>query len=195
MPRAGLSTDVVVAEAARLVDDEGAQALTLSALAQRFGVAQPSLYKHVAGLDDLHGRLAVLATRDLGAAMRRAASGRSGAEATAAVAVAYRDHAREHPGTYAYLLRPRADDPRHAEAAQEVLDVLADVLASYGIERDEAVQRAAQEPHRVDQVALALELAGGFAMARSTDATFDALVAGLDRALAGWADAVPGRHP
>jgi len=195
VPRAGLSTDVVVAEAARLVDDEGAQALTLSALAQRFGVAQPSLYKHVAGLDDLHGRLAVLATRDLGAAMRRAASGRSGVEATAAVAVAYRDHAREHPGTYAYLLRPRADDPLHAEAAQEVLDVLADVLASYGIEGESDLVDAVRFLRSALHGFVALELAGGFAMARSTDATFDALVAGLDRALAGWADAVPGRHP
>jgi hypothetical protein len=44
VPRAGLSTEVVVAEAARLVDAEGAGSLTLAALAQRFGVAQPSLY-------------------------------------------------------------------------------------------------------------------------------------------------------
>ncbi len=186
MPRAGLSTDVVVAEAARLVDGEGAEALTLSALAQRFGVAQPSLYKHVGGLEDLHGRLAVLATRDLGAAMRRAASGRSGAEATAAVAVAYRDHAREHPGTYAYLLRPRPDDPLHAEAAQEVLDVLADVLASYGIEGESDLVDAVRFLRSALHGFVALELAGGFAMARPVDATFEASLSALDRALSGW---------
>jgi AcrR family transcriptional regulator len=195
MPRAGLSPDVVVAEAARLVDAEGAGALTLSALAQRFGVAQPSLYKHVGGLDDLHGRLALVATRELGAAMRRAASGRSGAQATAAVARAYRDYAREHPGTYAYLLRPRADDDAHAQAAQEVLDVLADVLASYGIAGESDLVDAVRFLRATMHGFVALEIAGGFAMARSTDTSFDALVAGLDRALVGWADAVPGGHP
>ena len=61
MPRAGLSTDVVVAEAARLVDLDGAGALTLRAVAESFGVAQPSLYKHIGGLDDLHHRLALVA--------------------------------------------------------------------------------------------------------------------------------------
>ena len=195
MPRAGLSPEVVVSEAARLVDAEGAGALTLSALAQRFGVAQPSLYKHVGGLDDLHGRLALVATRELGAAMRRAASGRSGAQATAAVARAYRDYAREHPGTYAYLLRPRADDDAHAQAAQEVLDVLADVLASYGIAGESDLVDPVRFLRATMHGFVALEIAGGFAMARSTDTSFDALVAGLDRALVGWADAVPGGHP
>jgi AcrR family transcriptional regulator len=197
VPRAGLSPDVVVAEAARLVDAEGAGALTHSALAQRFGVAQPSLYKHVGGLDDLHGRLAVVAARELGAAMRRAASGRSGAEATAAVATAYRDYAREHPGRYAYLLRPRTDDAAHAEASQEVLDVLADVLASYGIAGETDLVDTVRFLRSTLHGFVALEIAGGFAMARSTDATFDTLVRAIDHALAAWtpAPAVPGRHP
>ena len=186
MPRAGLSAEVLVAEAGRLVDAEGADALTLAALAQRFGVAQPSLYKHVRGLEDLHGRLAVVTTRELGAGMRRAASGRSGADATAAVATAYRDHARAHPGGYGYLLRPRPDDPAHAEAAREVLDVLADVLAGYGIEDEESVVDAVRFLRSTLHGFVALEIAGGFAMSRSADASFDALVRAVDHALSAW---------
>ncbi len=186
MPRAGLSPDVVVAEAARLVDSEGTDALSLSALAQRFGVAQPSLYKHVSGLDDLHGRLAVLATRDLGAALRRAASGRSGASAIAAVATAYRGYAREHPGCYGYLLHPRPDDRSHAEAAEEVLGVLADVLAGYGIAGEAAVVDAVRFLRSALHGFVALELAGGFALARSVDATYAAMLRAIDRALATW---------
>jgi AcrR family transcriptional regulator len=75
----------VVAEAAALVDAEGAEALTLAAVAKRFGVAVPSLYKHVGGLEDLHARLAVVAARDLGTALRRAATGKAGRDALAAV--------------------------------------------------------------------------------------------------------------
>ena len=188
MPRAGLSPDVVVAEAARLVDVEGTGTLTLAALAQRFGVAQPSLYKHVGGLDDLHGRLAVLATRDLGAAMRRAASGRSGRDAVTAVSAAYRDYAREHPGSYGYLLRPRPGDQAHAEAAEEVLGVLADVLAGYGIVDEDAVVDAIRFLRSALHGFVALEIAGGFAMARPADASFDRMVLALDTTLGSWPD-------
>jgi AcrR family transcriptional regulator len=186
VPRAGLSADVVVAEAGRLVDEYGAGALTLAALAQRFGVAQPSLYKHVGGLDDLHGRLAVVATRDLAAALRRAVSGRSGSEALAAAAHAYRRYAGEHPGSYGYLLRARPDDPAHATAAEEVLEVLGAVLASYAIEEDEALVDAVRFLRSALHGFVTLEIHGGFAMARSADATFENVVAGVDRALAGW---------
>ena len=53
MPRAGLNTDRVVAEAMELADEAGLDQLTLAALAVRLGVRQPSLYKHVASLDAL----------------------------------------------------------------------------------------------------------------------------------------------
>ena len=47
MPRAGLSTEIVVAEAADIADDVGWDELTLAAVAARFGVAAPSLCEHV----------------------------------------------------------------------------------------------------------------------------------------------------
>jgi AcrR family transcriptional regulator len=187
VPRAGLSTDLVVAEAVRLVDELGADRLTLAALAQRFGVALPSLYKHVGGLEDLHGRLAVVAARDLGTALRRSATGRSGRDATAAVAGAYRDYARRHPGCYGYLLRPRPDDEDHALASKEVLDIFSDVLAGYGIEREEDAIDTTRLVRSVLHGWVTLETGGGFAMARSVDRSFDRLVDALDHALAAWA--------
>lgn len=186
VPRAGLSADVLVAEAVRLVDEVGPQRLTLAALAQRFGVALPSLYKHLGGLEDLHARLAVVAASDLATTLRRAATGRAGVDALTEVAAAYRRYAAEHPGCYGYLLRPRPDDPAHAEASEEALEVLFGVLAGYGItDQGDAVDAA-----RLLRSALhgwvVLETAGGFAMPRSMDRSFEGLVAGLDRALGTW---------
>jgi len=74
VPRAGLSPEVIVDEAARLVDEAGRERLTLSELAKRFGVAQPSLYKHIKGLDGLNRLLAVRVLREVGETMRRVAS-------------------------------------------------------------------------------------------------------------------------
>src|SRR4051812_23456632 len=100
MARAGLTAERVVAEAAEVADEVGYDRLTLAAVAQRFGVALPSLYKHVDGLPALHRSLATLATGELGEVMARAAVGRSGADALRAAAGAYRDWARAHPGRY-----------------------------------------------------------------------------------------------
>ena len=186
MPRAGLSAEVVVAEAARLVDEHGPGALTLAGLAQRFGVAQPSLYKHVGGLADLHGRLAVLAATDLASRLRTAAVGRAGADATAAVATAYRDYARQHPGRYGYLLRPRPDDDAHTRASGEVLEVLLGVLAGYGISGAPDAVDAARFVRSVLHGFVSLETGGGFAMDRSVDDSFERLVGSLDRALTTW---------
>jgi AcrR family transcriptional regulator len=176
----------VVAEAAREVDEQGAATLTLAGLAQRFGVAQPSLYKHVAGLADLHARLAVLTAGELADRLRTAAIGRAGADATAAVAQAYRDYARGHPGRYGYLLRPRPEDEAHERASGEVLDVLFGVLAGYGISTSPAAVDAARFVRSVLHGFVSLETAGGFAMDRPVDDSFAQLVGSLDRALRTW---------
>lgn len=186
VPRAGLSADVLVAEAVRLVDEVGPQRLTLAALAQRFGVALPSLYKHLGGLDDLHARLAVVAARDLATTLRRAATGRAGVDALTEVAAAYRRYAVEHPGCYGYLLRPRPDDRAHAEAIEEVLEVLFGVLAGYGITDEEDAVDATRLLRSALHGWVVLETGDGFAMPRSVDSSFEALVAGLDRALGTW---------
>jgi AcrR family transcriptional regulator len=186
VPRAGLSTEAVVAEAARLVDEPGNSRLTLAGLAKRFGVALPSLYKHVAGLDDLHGRLAVRVAVEVGDAMRRAATGKATADALRAVAAAYRDYAHRHPGGYAYILRaPAADAPEHLAAASEILDVLYDVFAGYGITGDEAVD-AARFVRSALHGFVSLEVVVGFGMPRSVDRSFDRVVDAVDHALGTW---------
>lgn len=185
VPRAGLSGDVVVDVAAALVDEAGADRLTLAAVAKRCGVALPSLYKHVDGLDDLHHRLAVRALTDLGDALRRSATGRAGGQAVRSLAAAYRDYARSHPGCYGYVLRARTGDAAHAAAAGEVLAVLYDVFAGYGLTDSVAVD-AARFVRSTLHGFVSLELGGGFGMPESVDASFDRLVDAVDRALAAW---------
>ena len=106
MPRAGLDPDVVVRRASALIDEHGLQALTLARVAGELGVATPSLYKHVGGLDDLIGRVAVAVTAELAARLGAASRGRSGRDALQAIADEYRRFAREHPGTYPLTQRP-----------------------------------------------------------------------------------------
>jgi AcrR family transcriptional regulator len=186
VPRAGLTPAVVVAEAARVADRVGLDRLTLASVAQRLGVALPSLYKHVRGLEGLQQKLAVQAVTELTAAMTVVAVGRSGRDALHAVADAYRAYAKEHPGRYAASLRAAdPDDPAHTAAATAAVDVFLAVLSGYGIEGDRAIH-ATRAARSMMHGFVALENAGGFGMPQSVEESYDLMVDAVDRALRAW---------
>jgi len=177
VPRAGLSGPAVIAEAALLADEVGLDHLTLAALAARFGVAVPSLYKHVDGLEAVRRGVAIIGLRGLRDAM-------AASEGYRAVAHAYRDWAHTHPGRYAATLRAvPAGDAEYEAAAMGVLTLVNVVLARHGLDGPAAIDGA-----RLLRATLhgfvSLEAAGGFGMPRDVDASFDrlldALAAGLD---------------
>lgn len=117
MPRSGLDTTRVVAQAARIADEEGLAALTLASVAESLGVRAPSLYNHVDGLPGLLRLLTLLSVGEqLTDAMRNAAVGRSGADALRSVAYAYRAYAQEHPGRYAATIRAPAPEDTESSA-------------------------------------------------------------------------------
>jgi AcrR family transcriptional regulator len=186
MPRAGLTPQRVVEEAGAVADATGLDRLTLAAVADRFGVAVPSLYKHVSGLDGLRRDLAVQAVRELTAALSRAAVGRAGRDALHVMADAYRAYATAHPGRYAASVRaPAPDDTEHLAAADDALGVFFSVLAGYGIRGGDAIDairglRAAMHGF------VALETGGGFGLPHSVDASYHRLVDALDTAFRTW---------
>jgi AcrR family transcriptional regulator len=183
MARAGLTPDVVVAAAAALADREGLEAVTLARLAADAGVRPPSLYAHVAGLDDVRRRLAIHGARELAVALRDAATGRAGGDALRAIAAAHRQYARAHPGTYLAAQRaPAADDVEARAAAAEVVDVLRAVLAGYGLEGDDAIHAARAVRSALHGFAM-LEAGGGFGIKLGVDESFARMVDLLDQGL------------
>ncbi len=133
-PRPGLGEAAVIRAAAALVDAEGVNALTLSRLAARLGVRIPSLYNHVAGLEDVRRGVALLGMRELTAALTRGAVGRAGEDGVVALAEAYRLFAHERPGLYDATLRaPDPTDSLLQEASGELMAVVRAVLTPYGL--------------------------------------------------------------
>jgi AcrR family transcriptional regulator len=184
MARAGIDPATVVAAAADLADAEGLEAVTLTRLADELGVRPPSLYAHIGGLDDLRRRLGARGNTELAAALSHAIEGRSGPDAVRALAVAYRDYARAHPGTYAALQRSRdlADDNEARAAGDAVVRVALAALRGYPVEGDDAIHAVRLIRITLDGF-VSLEAAGGFAMNLSADETFERLVALLDLGL------------
>ncbi len=120
--RAGLDRAVVVEAAAKLVDEEGVEQLSLGRLAERLGVRTPSLYNHVAGLPGLRHELALYCARDLLARLTRATIGMARADAIFALADTYRAYARQYPGRYTFTIQaPTADDPQMTAVAEDIL--------------------------------------------------------------------------
>ncbi|NJP31427.1 TetR/AcrR family transcriptional regulator [Micromonospora thermarum] len=186
MPRAGLTPDTVVREAARLADEVGHDRLTLAALATRLGVALPSLYKHVRGADALAQRLSVLATAELADEMTAAAAGHAGADALRAVATAYRAYARRHPGRYPAAQRaPDPADAEHQAAGERAVGVVYAVLRGYGVTGEPAVDAVRMFRSAVHGF-VSLEAAGGFGLPQDVDRSFERLLDGLDAAFRSW---------
>lgn len=187
VPRAGLTPDVVAGTAADLADEHGWAQLTLSAVATSLGVRQPSLYKHVASLAALRRRVSSLAVAELRERLTVAVAGRAGTDALVRLAGAYRDYAHEFPGRYAAsVIAPTTDDAEHIRASQAILTTLAAVLRGYGITDDvdnEDALHAIRALRAMLHGFVALESAGGFALALDLDESFDRLVSGFDMAL------------
>jgi AcrR family transcriptional regulator len=140
VPRAGLTTDRVVAEAAQLADEVGPGQLTLAALAARLGVRQPSLYKHVASLDSLRQLIAKRGKAEVSDVLGRAAIGLARDDALVAMAHAWRAWALDHPGLYQIAERaPAPGDADHQAVADRTVAVIAAVMAGYGLHGDDAI--------------------------------------------------------
>jgi AcrR family transcriptional regulator len=191
VPRAGLNTDRVVAEAADLADEVGLDQLTLAALAARLGVRQPSLYNHVASLDALRRLLAMRGKAELAGVLGQAAIGRARDDALVAMAHVWRAWALDHPGRYQAAQAGAAPgDAEHEAVSRRTVEVVAAVMDGYGLDGDDAIDAI-----RAYRAALhgfvSVEASGGFAFPNSVDRSFDRLIHALVLALSSWSN-VPG---
>ncbi|MGW6540139.1 TetR/AcrR family transcriptional regulator [Streptomyces sp. NPDC055051] len=188
MVRAGLTAERVTVAAAELADEAGLDRVTMSQVARRLGVKDASLYAHVRNLEDLRGRIALLAADEKTIRIAEATAGRSGRDALVAFANAWRAYAHEHPGRYTATQTPIRIDPELAATApgpRRAVELTYGMLRGYGL----------AEPDLTDAVRLlrstfhgfvALEAAGGFAQARSPQHSWVRALDALHTLLEHW---------
>lgn len=176
--RRRLNREHVIDQAVALADAAGdAGSVTLAALAQALAIRPPSLYNHISSPDDLRAGMALATLRALLHDLRQAAAGLVGRAAVLALADAYRRFARRHPGTYPLVLRaPEPDEPEQAALAQEMVHLLQLVLASLGMEGDDAIH-AIRGLRALLHGFIVLEAADGFKLAQDTDESFHRMLA------------------
>jgi AcrR family transcriptional regulator len=90
-----------IADAAEaLLDEEGPDALTMRRLGDRLGIKAASIYKHLAGKDELEAELISRGFADQAEAFERAFESAPAGGELEAIADAYRSFARERPHRY-----------------------------------------------------------------------------------------------
>ena len=183
MPRAGLDPKAITQAAVNIVDTGGTASLTLARLAADLGIAPPSLYKHIEGMDDLLVRVSAFAFSCLADDLTTAALGRSGRSALVGIARAYRRFAVEHAGLYSLTqVAPERSSAEQQAQIARAIGVLEATVRSYGVPDDRSL-------HAVRMVRAGLhgfadiEGRGGFQLPQSLDTSFDMLVDALDTSL------------
>jgi AcrR family transcriptional regulator len=174
--RLGLDHALVVEMAAKLIDEEGLEQLSLGHLAERLGIRTPSLYNHVSGLPGLKRDLALYCSRDLLDHFIYAIIGKSGDEAIFAFADTYRAYARETPGRYTLTLAaPAPDDLELVAVAQKIIEIIQAVLEPYRLSAEDNIH-AIRSLRSIVHGFISLEVAGGFRMPVDLDQSFHWLI-------------------
>ncbi|ARE73142.1 TetR/AcrR family transcriptional regulator [Streptomyces sp. NPDC059558] len=188
MARAGLTAERVTVAGAELADEVGLERLSMAQVARRLGVKDASLYAHVRSLEDLRGRIALLAADEKTLRIAQATAGRAGRDALVAFADAWREYAHEHPGRYAATqtaIRIGPELAAQAAGPRRAVELTYGMLRGYGL----------AEPDLTDAVRLlrstfhgfvALEAAGGFAHARSPEESWGRALDALHTLLEHW---------
>lgn len=141
---ARLSRDSIVNAALTFLDREGWDSLTINALATQLGTKGPSLYNHVNSLDDLRRTVRMRVVGDIIDMLNTVGQGRTRDDAVMVMASAYRSYAHHHPGRYSAFTRMPlgGDDPEFTEATRAAAAPVIAVLASYGLEGENAFYAA-----------------------------------------------------
>ena len=180
MPRAGLTPERIISQAAAVADEVGLDRLTLATVAQRCGVSLPGLYKHVSGLEEVRRGIALLGVREITGVVARSATGVAGAGALHAASAAYRSYALDRPGRYAAsVMAPAPGDEEYTEAAVQAFDVIAAVLKGYHLSDADLIHAVRMWRAACHGMAT-LQSAGGFGLPESVEVTFGHLISALD---------------
>jgi AcrR family transcriptional regulator len=186
MARAGLTAERLTRAAAELADEIGFENVTVSALARRFGVTDPSLYSHIKNAQDLRVRVAALALTELADRVAAARAGRAGKDALVSFANAYRTYAKEHPGRYRAMRTELDPETAAAAAARRHSEMTRAILRGYELTEPDQTD-AIRLLHSTFHGYVSLETAGGFEHTpRDVEVSWSRTLDALDSLLRNW---------
>ena len=178
MARAGLTPQIVTDHGLAVLDRAGPAGLTLKAVAERAGVAPPSLYKHVRSLDELRVLMAIQVLGDTADRIGTAVMGLAGDDALRAFLRTFRGYAEEYPHRHSLIESPPPSEgergPELDAASTRLVETAFATVRGYGLQGDDLVH-AVRALRAVVAGFVGLEHSGGYRLATDLDASFDFL--------------------
>jgi AcrR family transcriptional regulator len=174
------STNAIVAAGRRLLEERGADALTMRDVAEAVGVRAPSLYKRVRGRTDLVRLILENVTDELAEGLDAATGSGDPVADLKAMADVYRGFAHANPAAWALLTGPQSQSipgttERSVRSSAALLKTIAAVVG------EEDALPAARTLTPWVQGFITMELSGAFHLGGDVE---DAWRFGLDRLLA-----------
>lgn len=173
MPKVGLNRGKLIASAMAMADEHGLASVSMHSLARLYGVAAPSMYKHVKNLEDIQQSIASEALVLLEHALRNAGS------TMTACAEAYRRFATDHPGLYETTQLPALFADEKARATSNRISALLASALPDSLLPDDVVNQV-----RIVRSLLhgfvTLERTGSFGSGKSVDKSFEELCTTLE---------------
>jgi AcrR family transcriptional regulator len=95
-----VTKNAVIQAASDIADKEGLNRVSLKAVSEKLNIRTPSLYNHIAGLDDMLLEVAHSGMRIMNDQMTQAVIGKHGDAALKSLGIAYLNYVTVHPGIY-----------------------------------------------------------------------------------------------
>ena len=95
-----VTKEAVIQAASDIADADGLNNVSLKVVAEKLNIRTPSLYNHIAGLDDLLREVAHKGMKTMNEQMTHSAIGNSGDTAIKSISVVYFNYVITHPGIY-----------------------------------------------------------------------------------------------
>ncbi len=177
--RRGLNRDALLDAAIKIGDRGGFTAITVGTLAAALKIKPPSLYKHVAGIDDIVDGIGIRGANMLVADLSPLRDGKNPQRAFLRACEAYRAFATKNPTCYAALQPAMARrSPGFQLAAGELLKVIFILVSDLGVPQKELVH-VVRAVRSMLHGFVTLQLAGGFGMPEDIETSFRKMLEGF----------------
>lgn len=173
MPRQGLTREIILQEAIRLINEKGYNSLSFTVLAKNFDVKPPAMFKHFRSIEELKKSLTLYGIQKLRQALQDSVTATAGETALQALCIAYRVFAQLNPGLYQAIQPAHFVKNKHIEQESiQLMEIFFRVLKSFNIEGENLVHLL-----RIIRSALhgfvVLEIGFGFGLTANIDISFN----------------------
>lgn len=138
--RKKITKEIITDAALELLDQKGIEDVTIKNVAMRLEIKPPSLYNHVANLEDLLDMAAQRSMRNLYDKLLVTSIGLEKKEALWAIAQEYRTFAKKYPGQYELAQKVKlwkSDETK--QISEQIIVIFSKILQKYAMSEDKAI--------------------------------------------------------